>query len=586
MVQLFLLIILGFFTGLAYPTGVEPLYFNPLVSLFGSILLSLIYLESGVLGVRFYLRKFAAADLQGHPVGDSATTDYEAAAESREGLKVHIDSRRSLQKRHQRFLTLYRWAVLPVYAVQIFILHWPLVVADTFGLGGPPAGETGIIFVTKFLILLPFLLTHLAGWLPLLPLDRFLRRSEWGVIDYLLFQMRSYFALSVLPLLVLLFYIDAISQMEWLVGIMVIYPFTGWFLTLGLMVLLYLGAPWFLRIIWSLKELPAGELREHLFTLSRQAGVVLDNIFVWRIGRGRMANAMMVGLVPGGRYVVFTDTLLNNLRTDEIEAVFGHELSHARYRHPFFYLVVSVGYVFLAISVETLSTKVFGPPIQSGMVVASLVLMVIIYWGSIFRLLSHSWETQADLSGALITGSIPAMQSALDNLARLNGQSRFLRSIQHPSIATRIAFLESARQNPQLIPHFFGTISKKWRYYLAFLLFISLLLVGMIFVQVRDAPVAAGKLKVEQQAYTFARQGYSRLSGTGVNRFDEALVLFNRAITLSPEEPVYYIWKGNAQEGKDGYLSSEAYQSYLKAWQLNPVEPKERMYLYQKINSP
>ena len=51
-----------------------------------------------------------------------------------------------------------------------------------------------------------------------------------------------------------------------------------------------------------------------------------------------MANAMIVGLVPWLRYVIFTDRLLEEFSEDEIEAVFGHEIGHVRHQHMPYYL--------------------------------------------------------------------------------------------------------------------------------------------------------------------------------------------------------------------------------------------------------
>ena len=53
---------------------------------------------------------------------------------------------------------------------------------------------------------------------------------------------------------------------------------------------------------------------------------------------GGMANAMVVGVLPWLRYVVFTDRLLEEFTADEVEAVFGHEVGHVKHRHMLYYL--------------------------------------------------------------------------------------------------------------------------------------------------------------------------------------------------------------------------------------------------------
>src|SRR6185437_8635259 len=54
--------------------------------------------------------------------------------------------------------------------------------------------------------------------------------------------------------------------------------------------------------------------------------------------RNGMGNAMVIGIVPWVRYVVFTDRLLEDFTPEEIEAVFGHEIGHIRHHHMLYYL--------------------------------------------------------------------------------------------------------------------------------------------------------------------------------------------------------------------------------------------------------
>jgi hypothetical protein len=48
---------------------------------------------------------------------------------------------------------------------------------------------------------------------------------------------------------------------------------------------------------------------------------------------------MIMGVVPRARYVIFTDRILEEMPADEVDAVFGHEVGHARHGHLWFYLV-------------------------------------------------------------------------------------------------------------------------------------------------------------------------------------------------------------------------------------------------------
>src|SRR5581483_9722513 len=97
----------------------------------------------------------------------------------------------------------------------------------------------------------------------------------------------------------------------------------------------------------GLKPLPAGPLRSRLEGTARRLGFRCNDILVWGT-HGGVANAMVAGVVPWLRYVILTDRLMTELTPDEIEAVFGHEMGHAKHHHMLLYLG------FLAVSVMLL----------------------------------------------------------------------------------------------------------------------------------------------------------------------------------------------------------------------------------------
>src|SRR5258705_4362477 len=52
-----------------------------------------------------------------------------------------------------------------------------------------------------------------------------------------------------------------------------------------------------------------------------------------------MANAAVIGLLPGWRYVLLSDRLLETMSDPEIEAVFAHELGHIVHNHMAWFVV-------------------------------------------------------------------------------------------------------------------------------------------------------------------------------------------------------------------------------------------------------
>lgn len=83
----------------------------------------------------------------------------------------------------------------------------------------------------------------------------------------------------------------------------------------------------------KLEPLEKGELRTAIEEMSRKAGFSLDNVFVMNGSkRSTKANAFFSGFGKNKRIVLY-DTLINELRTDEIVAVLAHEIGHFRLKH-------------------------------------------------------------------------------------------------------------------------------------------------------------------------------------------------------------------------------------------------------------
>lgn len=549
MLQLIFLILGGFFIGLSYPTGSELLYFNPIITIAGCLLTSGIYLTIGFFNVSRYLKKLTS-------LPDAAVINSSI-----------------ILRNYRRWVLLYRVALLTVYSFQIYILNWPLIITYSTGLDN-------LIFITNLLILAPFLITYLLSTLPFYKMDRYLKRSNWSIIEYFVFQIRSNFLISAGPMLIFILYFDIISYWQPLAELIFIYPFIGWFLTLGFMLLLYITAPIFLKICWGLRSFPEGSLKERLMKLNQKAGVRIKDILIWTIGSGRMANAMVIGIIPSLRYVIFTDTLLNHLTEDETETVFGHEIGHVKQHHLLLYLIIMVSYIGLAVIFEETLGNIFGR--DNSWVVINLFVFIAVYWFILFGLISRRLEHQSDLFGALITNNFSGFINALARIATLNVILPSEKSIQHPSIEKRVNFLLAAQQSPLFVERFLNSIQR-----IIYLLTIILILTGLswtwsIYKQLDKTIALRAELSQFKEIEQLAKKG-NQLLKDGKN--NEATKIFNEIIKLRPNNPLYYIWLGDAQTGKDNKLSSEAIKSYRKAWSLEPREPLQRMYLNEKLKT-
>ena len=255
-----------------------------------------------------------------------------------------------------------------------------------------------------------------------------------------------------------------------------------------------LSLPWMVRLALGLKPLPPGPTRDRLTAAARRLRFHCSDILLWDT-RGGMANAMVIGVLPWPRYVIFTDRFLDEFSGDEAEAVFGHEVGHVKHYHMLFYLAFLMlslgvaGYVCLALSPwlpgaanVNLTAALDGFPISDAWLPV-LAAPVLVYVLVVFGFLSRRCERQADVYGcrAVSCGrpdcgghedgteleprargfcptGVRIFIYALEKVALVNGISRdrpgFFQSWQHGSIARRVAFLYSTLKDPAVEPRF------------------------------------------------------------------------------------------------------------------------------------
>jgi STE24 endopeptidase len=202
-----------------------------------------------------------------------------------------------------------------------------------------------------------------------------------------------------------------------------------------------------------------------------------------------MANAMVIGVLPWPRYVVFTDRFLEEFNGDEMEAVFGHEVGHIKHHHMPYYL----GFFILSMAVmlyaclyasslwpglggSSPGAMLDGLPLNDAWIPAGAAALLA-YMFLVFGFLSRRCERQADVYGCravscgrgdcaghedgdplaprsngLCPTGIRTFIYALEKVASVNGMSRvrpgFLQSWQHGSIARRVAFLYGLLKDP------------------------------------------------------------------------------------------------------------------------------------------
>jgi Zn-dependent protease with chaperone function len=169
--------------------------------------------------------------------------------------------------------------------------------------------------------------------------------------------------------------------------------------------------PLALKPLLGLTAMPPGPLRTRLEALAARLDFRCADFLLWHT-HGSAANAMIAGVMPRVRYVVFTDRLLDDLPPDELGAVLGHEIGHAKHGHVVLYAA------FLALSISVLgglmllverAVEPAAPPDRPETaervdddrtwLVLPPVVLVAGYLFVVFGALSRRCERQADVFG-------------------------------------------------------------------------------------------------------------------------------------------------------------------------------------------
>jgi len=346
----------------------------------------------------------------------------------------------------------------------------------------------------ELLVPAPYFLTLVAGWVANFFAERAVHRARtggtdgfWTLTEFVLFYARQFTLLILVPILLYVAQQGLVRTVPSVVA-------SSWFevstVVIGLAVFLLL--PRFVKPLLGLTTLPAGPTRDRLEATARRLKFRTTDLLLWST-RGAIANAMIVGVVPWARYVVFTDRLIDGLTPEELDAVFGHEAGHARHYHipyyaAFFLLSASVATVGLTL-LDHFAGRSIPTELAEWMTLPPLAAMGI-YIFLVFGLLSRRCERQADVDGcragscdnpncqghddstvlaphgsAVCRTGVQALVCALDRVAQLNGMdgllprskptvlSRFvaiLKAWQHGPVPDRIEFLLRLSDDPAL----------------------------------------------------------------------------------------------------------------------------------------
>lgn len=274
-------------------------------------------------------------------------------------------------------------------------------------------GKAQPIPFAELAVPLPYFVLLGGGWLLYYDAERALHRvlhlgdqPFWSRSAYLLHNLRQFILMVMLPVLLWVmqqalnrYLPETTSTLVYKLGSLAVVP--------GLILLM----PLLLKPLLGLRPMPPGPVRDRFEALARRLEFRCTDFLLWHT-HGAAANAFITGLLPRVRYVVFTDRILEDLPPDELDAVFGHEVGHARHGHIWLYagflalslsvLAALVLFVEKAIDTGTSDEIVRVREVLKGFkswVTLPPVVLVTTYLFVVFGALSRRCERQADVFG-------------------------------------------------------------------------------------------------------------------------------------------------------------------------------------------
>lgn len=325
--------------------------------------------------------------------------------------------------------------------------------------------------------------------------------------------------LGVLPVMVLIVAIDLFERLLPAHGIN--NPAVTVLVSLVIPVAALVFSPPLLTRLWRTRPLAPGPKTDAVHAAVRASGVRVARVVSWPMRGITFHNAAVIGLWGPLRYVLLSEDLLRDLDADQVKAVVGHELGHARHGHlPLYLAFLATAITWTTILADPLLNWVVTWPgadqVSPELLLAFALSLPLLLWLRIgFGVLSRSCERQADLAGAELAESPQHMQGALAAIANRGGIERDTPNWRHGSIAQRLHFLDQVRLDPGLVAWHHRLVMKA-RFLVLLGLALGLLILG--YSQTAVTPSFNGWLDREPalaQAVNEARAG----NGTDLHRW-------------------------------------------------------------------
>jgi len=441
------------------------------------------------------------------------------------------------------------------FIAQIYYLQTPVLIGNLLTF-------FSFVNVRTFLCIIPLIIAMTLNRIVLLKLHCLVSDDPVTFRNFVIPDFKLMFLPSI-PFLLSLFISDLIDHAPINVRIFFIaHQYLYWSIIIAIAVTMFIKSPLFVRYIWQTKLLQKGEILDRIESFAKRIKIKYKDIMVWNMGGRNIANAGMVGVLPGSRSVFLTDSLLHNLDADEIEAIVAHEFGHIKYMHIPSYMVFTFGYLVFSSFIYALAIPITEKISISGILSAILgaiftIIIFIIYFVFIFRYLSRKFEKQADLYAISVINNPEVFKRALFKVASINHlpmQNSRLSNIfrTHPSVYERLQFVDRAVSgDPKVLKYFHLFLDIRKATVLLFIAMLTIWLTG------RDYLFPPSEMYYEKgRQYAIA------------GMLDDAIAEFYNAINSDPKSDNAFYALGLVYAEKGAIKNAE--EEFQKAFEINP----------------
>jgi len=323
-------------------------------------------------------------------------------------LRVNPSRRSEVAETYIRLRRIMFFTNVALVGLCVLVFGWGWFVQRTFVVSDPH--DYGLLLApfAELLVPMPYFAILFAAWTVYYDAERAIHqtsvlgpisRSFWSRLGYFFHHLRQFALLVMLPVMLfvtqqtLARFAPEVTQTDW-------YRLAS----VGVVPVLILFMPLLIKPLLGLKSMPQGAARSRMESLATRLHFRCSDFLMWPT-HGAAANAMIVGLLPQVRYVIFTDRIMEDLPPDELDAVFGHEVGHAKHGHIWLYAgflglsmtVLAAALLFLDQQMAAAGIRL--PEWSKDWIALPPVMLVAIYIFLVFGYLSRRCERQADVYG-------------------------------------------------------------------------------------------------------------------------------------------------------------------------------------------